>query len=88
LDNAHFTAVKNNFLHSLFSQCSIALSGVTITQATEHYKYRSYFETLLTYGRAAAATLLKNAFWYLDDGDLFTCDPRAADAKNKDVITR
>ena len=34
LDNDHFTAVTNNFLHSLFSQCSIALNGVTITQAT------------------------------------------------------
>jgi len=30
LDNTNFTAVTNNFLHSLFSQCSIALNGVTI----------------------------------------------------------
>ena len=29
LDNTDFTAVTNNFLHSLFSQCSIALNGVT-----------------------------------------------------------
>jgi len=32
LDNTDFTAVTNNFLHSLFSQCSIALNGLTITQ--------------------------------------------------------
>jgi len=41
LDNTDFTAVTNKFLHSLFSQCSIALNGVTITQATEFYNYRS-----------------------------------------------
>jgi len=35
LDNTDFTAVTNNFLHSLFSHCSISLNGVTITQANE-----------------------------------------------------
>jgi len=34
LDNTDFTAVTNNFLHSIFSQCGIALNGVTITQTT------------------------------------------------------
>jgi len=88
LDNTDITAVTNNFLHSLFSQCSIALNGVTITQATELYNCRSYFETLLTYDSDAAAMHLTNAFWYLDDGDLLPCDPTAADAKIKVFITR
>jgi len=88
LDNTDFTAVTNNFLHSHFSQCSIALNGVNITQATEIYNYRSYFETLLTYGSDAAATHLTNRFSYLDDGDLLPCDPTAVDAKNKGFITR
>jgi len=88
LENTEFTAVTNNLLHSLFSQCSISLNGLTITQATELYNYRSYFETLLTYGSDAATTHLTNAFWYLDDGDLLPCDPTAADAKNKGFITR
>ena len=87
LDNTDFTAVTNNFLHSLFSQCSIALNGVTITQATELYYYHSFFETILTYCSDAATSFLTNAFWYLDDGDLLPCDPTAADAKNKDFIT-
>ena len=43
LDNTDFTAVTKNFLHSLFSQCSISLNGVTITQATEIYNYRYVF---------------------------------------------
>jgi len=33
LDNTDFTAVTNNFLH-LFSQYSVTLNDVTITQAT------------------------------------------------------
>ena len=35
LDATDYTAVTNNFLHSLFSQCSITLNVVTITQAAE-----------------------------------------------------
>lgn len=41
-DGTDFTIVTNNFLHSLFSQCSIILNGVTITQASDLYQYRSY----------------------------------------------
>jgi len=88
LENNDFTAVTNNFLHSLFSQYSIALKSVIIIQATELNNYRSYFETLLTYGSDATATHLTNAFWYLGVGDLLPCDPTAADAKNKDFITQ
>jgi len=33
LDATDHTAGVNNFLHSLFSQCTIILSGVTITQS-------------------------------------------------------
>jgi hypothetical protein len=71
LDEKDFTAVTNNFLHYIFSECSISLNGVTITQTTELYQYRSYLENLLTYGSDAAALHLTNVFWYLDDGDPF-----------------
>jgi len=42
LDNTDFTAVVNNFLNSLFSQCRFALNGLTINQAAELYNYRSF----------------------------------------------
>ena len=84
LDATDFTVGTNNFSHSLFSQCNFALNGTTITPATDLYNYRSYFETILTYGSDAAASHLTNAFWYLDDGDILPCDPTAADAKTKD----
>jgi hypothetical protein len=50
LDAKDFTAGTNNFLNSLFSQSSISLNGVNITPSSELYPYRSYLETLLTYG--------------------------------------
>jgi len=49
-NNTDFTAVTNNLLHSLFSQCSIALNGTLITQAEELYNYRSF---LTPYKRTA-----------------------------------
>ena len=88
LEATDYTAVTNNFLHSLFSQCSVTLNGVSVTQANELYQYRSYLETLLTYGSDASASHLTNSFWYLDKGDLLPCDPTAADAKNAGFITR
>ena len=47
-DNTDFTVVTHNFLHSLFTQCTIALNAMTITPATEIYNNRSYFRTILT----------------------------------------
>jgi hypothetical protein len=35
LDTTDLTAVTNNFLQSLFIQCSVTLNGVSITQASE-----------------------------------------------------
>ena len=88
LDNTEFTAGTNNFIHSLFSQCSISLNGVNITPSSDLYIYRAYLETLLTYGSDAAHTHLTTAYWYVDSGDLIANDPTAADAKNKGFIER
>jgi hypothetical protein len=74
LDATDYTAGTNNFLHSLFSQCNITLNGISVTPASELYNYRSYIETLLTYGSDAAQTHLTMAYWYKDDGDVLPCD--------------
>jgi hypothetical protein len=42
VDSKDLKSVTNNFLLSLFSQCSFSLNGVTITQATELYNYHSF----------------------------------------------
>jgi hypothetical protein len=82
--------VTNNFLHSLFSQCTITLNVVTITLAAGLYGYRAYLETLLTYGSDAASSHLTNAFWYHDNGDTQANDPtdKYTDSTNKGFIAR
>jgi len=90
LDATDFTAVTNNFLRSLFSECYIAFNGTAITQSGEFYHYRFYLETLLTYGSDEAASHLTNTFWYLDNGDMLPCDPTAihTETTNREFITR
>jgi len=64
LDATDHTAAVNNFLHSLFSQCTIILNRVTITQSGDLYNYRSILETLLSYGVDATISHLTNGYWY------------------------
>ena len=91
VDVSDHTGVTNNLLHSIFSQCTFVLNGTTNTQSIEHYNYRSYLETLLTYGTDAEATHLMNASWYRDTGDRMPCDPTFSTVTavtNQNFITR
>ena len=88
LDSTDFTATANNLLHSLFTQFSITLNGTTITTTSDLYQYRSYLETLLTYGRDAATSHLTKSFSYLDSGDLQDCDPTEANPTDTGFVAR
>jgi hypothetical protein len=81
LHNTDFTAGTNNFLHSLFCQCSISLNNTQITPASKLYNYRAYIDILLTYETDAAASHLTNSYWYANSASLLPCDPTAADAR-------
>ena len=51
----------NNFLHSLFSHIDLSLNGTLVTSSSSNsYPYRSYIETLLSYGFDAKSTQLTN----------------------------
>jgi hypothetical protein len=50
IDATDYTAGANNFLHLLFSQCTISLNGVNITYSGDLYNYRTNLKTLLCYG--------------------------------------
>jgi len=74
LQETDYTAVINNLLHSLFSQCTISLNGNQITQVTELYPDREYIETLSTYGNDAANSHLTMPFWLFDEGNMLGGD--------------
>jgi hypothetical protein len=87
VDATDQTALTNNLLHSLFSQCNVAIayhtSQLTTSMPLLSPDYPEYPE-----GTGAAASQLTNAFLYLDNGDLLPCNPSAAIAKSKGFVTR
>jgi hypothetical protein len=62
LDPADSTTVVSNLHHSLFSQWSVTLNGVSVSLSKDLYNYRAYIETLLTYGQDASQNHLISAF--------------------------
>ena len=77
MDLTDTTAVANDLLIFLFSKCTVMLNVVPVTQSHEHYNYRAYLETFLTYGTDAASSHLSNSYCYLDSGVMQPCDPTA-----------
>ena len=64
---------------------------VPVTQSHEHYNYRDYLKTPLTYGTDAASSLLTHCYWNLDTGDMNPCDTMAGthnSSKNDGFIAR
>jgi hypothetical protein len=88
LDITDYTAGANSFLYSLFSQCTLALNGVNITQPGDLYNYGAYLETLLCYGVDASVSHLTNNYCYKDVGDMLPCDPTNAKLRNTEFIVR
>ena len=56
----------NNWLHSLFSQVDVYLNDTLLTPSSNTYPFRSYVETLLSYGTEAKKTQLTSQLWYKD----------------------
>jgi len=78
VDLTDTTAVTNNHLHSLFSQCTVMINGFPVTQSHEHYNYRAYLETLLIYCTHATSSHSSTSHWYFDNGDM---QPRVTTAE-------
>jgi len=88
LHTTDYTAGTKNFLHSLFSQCTIVLNGVNIIQSSDLHSYRTYLESILSYGNDAASSHLTNSYWYKDAGDMPSCNPTKAESTNTEFIDR
>jgi hypothetical protein len=87
LDTTDYTAGATNFLHSLFSQCTIAVNGVNITHSGYLYNYRTYLETLLSYGVDASISHLTNSYWYKDVGICCIVNPQMQSRKRRNSLT-
>ena len=59
-------APVNKWLHSLFSQVDVYLNDTLVTPSSNTYPFRSYVETLLSYGAEAKKTQLTSQLWYKD----------------------
>lgn len=51
LSNTDIIAPVNNFLHSMFSQCTVWLNETQITPPNMYYGFRAYIDMLLGYGK-------------------------------------
>ena len=56
----------NLLLHSLFSEVDITLNDTLVTDSNNTYAYRSYLETVLSYGDAAKSSQLTSSLYYKD----------------------
>ena len=68
----------NLWMHSLFSDVSVSLSGKLVSPTTSMYPYRAYIETLLSYGPVAKESQLTGVMWYKDT-------PRQQDKRPTDI---
>lgn len=82
-------APVNNWLHSLFSQIDLSLNDTMVTTANNTYAYRSYLESLLTFGSDSKESQLTSELFYADTVDKFDNPPTVANAGvNKGQDTR
>ena len=89
LDLADPVGPVNNWLHSLFSQVDVYLNGTLLTPSTNTYAYRSYIETLLSYGPDAKDTQLTGQLWHKDTATRMDAAEIAdGPAANEEFVTR
>ena len=64
-------APECNFLHTLWSQCDLYLNNTLVTLSGNNYPYRSYSETLLSFGKDAKDSQLSSVLWYQNTAGVF-----------------
>lgn len=85
IENASEVGPVNLLLQSLFSEIDIKVNGSLITSCNNTYAYRSYLETLLSYGRDAKTSQLTGSLFYKDTATKFDTANPAAPAANSNA---
>lgn len=74
-------APVNLFLHALFSQVDVFLQDRLVSTSNNTYPYRSYLETLLSYGSDVKESILTSELFFKDSSKMMdVADPTLADA--------
>ena len=64
-------APECNFLPAFWSNCDLYLNDTLVTQSNNNYSYRSYTETLLSFGKDAKNSQLSSVLWYRNTAGAF-----------------
>jgi len=64
-----FITIANNFLHSLFQQCTVHVNETQITSTSTLYPYRAFIETVLGFGGDYKDTQAKSAIYYDEENE-------------------
>ena len=79
IDGADNVGPANLLLHTMFSEVDVKLNDVMISSTNNTYPYRSYIETLLSYGPSAKRSQLTSEMYYKDQSGRFEVgEPGAA----------
>jgi len=78
----------NLLLHSLFSTCEVSLNGKIISASDNAYSYRSYLESILTYGGDAKVSQLMSSLFIEDTADQFDVTDPTATGTNDGLKSR
>src|SRR6476469_9024126 len=68
IDNTDHVGPINLTLQSLFSEVDVKLNDTVISSSNNTYSYRSYLETVLSFGTEAKKSQLTSALYYKDVG--------------------
>ncbi|XP_067135834.1 uncharacterized protein F54H12.2-like [Centruroides vittatus] len=77
----------NNFLHSMFSQCTTIFNDKTVSTHV-NYPYRAIIENLLFSSEEAQKTYLTSSFFYKDTAGFLNETNPIKDTKNEGLVAR
>ena len=79
----------NNTLSSLFQSAQVSLKDQIVSHSNSMYNYRSYIETLLSYGAAAKSGFLECSGWISDEAGKFDQEANSAlDKRMKPFVNK
>ena len=87
LTTSQDVSTTNNFLHSLFSQCEVYITNKIFEHSNNCYGYKSYIETLLSYGQDHLVSQSRCALFIKDTNGCDASDTNTGYKQRKPFIS-